>query len=125
MVDAERDLSFALYLHGGTDDRDDDLEQSTIDFRRDWSEFAAITPAPASPIPDNARAVDAALVTGLIAAVPPEVIANVVSDIFRWIAARADRRVRVERSDGSSIELSRATPGEQRLLIADWLRQVP
>jgi hypothetical protein len=118
MRDANATVSFHVNLHGGPDDDGDDLERTMIQIRRDWSDFGSLT-TPSTAVPEGARGVDLALVAAVAAAIPPEFLAVVVDQLFRWVTARRARSVEIVRADGSSVTLSHATATQQAALVGD------
>jgi hypothetical protein len=70
--------------------------------------------------PPGARGVDAAMLGSLAVTAGKEVIGGVVRAIVQWIGRRADRRVTLTIGE-ESIELSNASPEDQRRLVEAFL----
>jgi hypothetical protein len=77
---------------------------------------------PGDPPPAGAKAVDVFLIGKLIVHFGRSfsVLQDVVATITSWVANHAVRSIKIQ-LDGDTLEISRATDEQQRLLIDAWL----
>jgi hypothetical protein len=75
----------------------------------------------AGAVPCGAKSVEAIEVGALVVSAAPAVWRGVLDVVQTWLRGRPVRSVKVE-LDGRSIELTGASPEQQRLLVAEFLR---
>ena len=124
MPDSGNEIVVVAFLGGAPDDDRADIEQGVLDVNRVLSSVGTLRPVETVPSPDDTRAIDVAAlgsVCAAVLAVLPDLLA-VVRSMQTWVSSRPGRTAKVVRPDGSSIELSDASPEDQRRLVDDWIR---
>jgi hypothetical protein len=81
-----------------------------------------VTPLSEGPAPDGTKAVDAALIGGLLVTLmqTPTLINSIIGVLSSWVGGRANRSVKVT-IEGDTLELTGASDEERRDVVNAWL----
>ncbi len=118
-----------LTLHIAEDGADAErIDALTGNLRRELLELDVddVQPAPGGPAPDGARAVDLAMIGGLIVSLGTSAasLKDVVTVVRGWLSRGAGaRRTLKLQIDGDSLELSEVSAAEQDRLIELFIRR--
>jgi hypothetical protein len=99
-----------------------DLDDETVGLRAELLDLDvdAVDRPVAGPAPDGARAVDTVVAGLLLVELGKGVIGSVLRSVEAWVARRRSRTVKLSVA-GDTIELSNASPAEQRELLEAFL----
>lgn len=123
MGDQTHEIRLLVVLHGGVDDDAGTIEQATAEINQTWAGIGTVQSPPEVTAPDGTRSGGLAEIGAVCATflpLVPDVIAALQS-VFRWIGGRPGRTARIQRPDGSSIELSGLNEADQHALVEDWI----
>ncbi len=111
-------MELTVAIDGGEDSDEAEVDELTRQLRRQLLELDVdnVEALRDGDVPAGAKPVDPATLGALVVSLGPGVLQAVVGFIERWTKGRPVRSVKMT-IDGDSIELSGATPEEQRDLL--------